>query len=68
MAYKSTCLDKVALDEPIFVLRAQDKIAPIVIRTWITLARWFGVPETKRDEAERCAEAMEKWHTRKIPD
>jgi hypothetical protein len=41
MATKLTdqCLAKVGDDEPIFVLRAQDAFAPIVVRVWIALVK-----------------------------
>lgn len=61
-------LAKAGENEPIFALRAQDKLAPIAIRTWIGVARWFGVPQSKLDEAERCAVAMEEWNGARIPD
>ena len=37
MAFKATCtcLAKVAPDEPIFVLRAQDTSAPSVVLEWV---------------------------------
>jgi hypothetical protein len=41
MATKLTdqCLAKVGDDEPIFVLRAQDRFAPTVVRVWIALVK-----------------------------
>ena len=72
MAYKPTCptLAKVADHEPIFVLRAQDRFAPEVIRHWAALADG-GTPREKLRDAYRCAEQMEAWqqaHTCKWPD
>ena len=67
--YSDSCLAKVTANEPIFVLRAQDKLAPEVIRFWVQLARQYGDPTTtKIDEALDCARAMEAWPTRKYPD
>ena len=70
MGYKATdtCLAKAAPDEPIFVLRAQDALAPMVVRYWATLARERGVGTAKLDEAEALAQLMEQWPTRKNPD
>lgn len=62
--------------EPIFVLRAQDLLAPALVREW---ARQFAVHEQARingnsgyqkkyRSAMQIAEAMEKWPHRKMPD
>ncbi len=75
MGFKNNdrCLDKVSTTEPIFVLRAQDAFAPAVIREWVRLMRTHadfnreGVA-VKVDEAEKCAAAMRRWPTRKVPD
>lgn len=68
MAYKNTCptLKKVAHDEPIFVLRAQDVSAPSAILHWILLNP--SLPKGKRIEAIRCAEQMREWPTTKAAD
>jgi hypothetical protein len=70
MATKSTdtCLQKAAEDEPIFVLRAQDRLAPTIVRDWATLARDHGCAPAKVQEAFRLADQMEQWPTRKYPD
>ena len=74
MAFKGddTCLANVADDEPIFVLRAQDALAPGIVFTWATLAQFNGVPATKCAEARRVADQMVQWQVRnksgKIPD
>lgn len=60
--------DKAADDEPIFVLRAQDRLAPETIDHWVRLARERGVSAEKIAEAERCADAMAEWPNRKLPD
>lgn len=65
------CLSKVADDEPIFVLRSKDKLAPNVIRLWALLAEFMGVPPGKVSEARECALHMELWqreHGSKVPD
>lgn len=65
------CLGKAADDEPVFILRAQDKLAPEIIREWakkLYLADPTSATVKKRDEARALADAMEAWPNRKIPD
>lgn len=69
--HTDTCLQKAGEAEPIFVLRAQDQLAPIVVRKWVELARKAGTPGAKLDEALSLANAMEEWqaqHGAKRPD
>jgi hypothetical protein len=70
MATKSTdmCLQKAAEDEPIFVLRAQDMLAPAVVRQWANMAKDHGCSQEKVMEAYALADRMEAWPTRKFPD
>jgi hypothetical protein len=71
MATRDTCtvLQKVAPDEPIFVLRARDLLAPDTIRYWAMLAKASGVNTAKWQEAQVCAKQMEEWSgKRKYPD
>lgn len=70
MATKATSetLKKVADDEPIFVLRGQDRLASVIVREWAGLAAMNGCPDEKVKEAYDCAEAMDNWPTRKLPD
>lgn len=63
-----SCLAKAAEDEPIFVFRAQDRLAPSFIRLWAQSAKLGGMSQAKYDEAIACCEAMEAWPTRKMPD
>jgi len=71
---KIGCFAKAGDDEPVFVLRATDKLAPALVREW---ARQFAVHyigydrshwEGKYTEALNLAEAMEAWPNRKMPD
>lgn len=56
------CLKKAGEDEPIFVLRAQDRLAPKVVRQWADAAAGCGeVPKAKIDEARATATALEEW-------
>ena len=73
MAFKNncSCFEKAEPDEPIFVLRAKDKLAPVIVKIWAILAGTWGTPDEKTSEARECAEAMEWWQKEngaKIPD
>jgi hypothetical protein len=63
--------DKADLDEPVFVLRAQDDLAPEVVQLWALNATMRGAPKSKVEDARRCAREMRDWqraHGSKIPD
>lgn len=65
------CYEKADPDEPIFVLRAQDRLAPILVRLWAMLAWANGAPQPKISEANVCAMKMEDWAAKrgsKFPD
>lgn len=65
------CYDKAANDEPLFVLRAQDMLAPEIVREWAYRAQVSGTPIEKVEEARRAADAMEDWqiaNSKKVPD
>lgn len=65
------CYNKAAPDEPIFTLRAQDALAPEIVREWAYRAHILGTPIKKVAEARATADAMENWqiaNTKKIPD
>ena len=62
------CYDKAAPDEPIFVLRAQDLLAPVLVRAWAFMAAQFGVNSNKVEEAKDVAKKMIGWRTRRLPD
>jgi hypothetical protein len=61
------CLGKAADREPVFVLRAQDKLAPDVVRVWADNAQAAGAT-AKANGAREVALAMEAWPHRKLPD
>lgn len=54
-------------EEPLFVLRARDVSASILVRFWIMAGRLLGIPGSKLDEAGRCANAMDEWNLRRVP-
>lgn len=56
-------------DEPIFVLRAQDILAPDCIIRWIEQCQAHGVNKEKIDDALTILGAMLRWKGRKkLPD
>jgi len=57
------CLGKAYLDEPLFVLRAQDRCAPAAVRDWAHRAKGAGCAAAKVDEAMDIAREMEAWQT-----
>lgn len=69
-----THLLKAAEDEPIFVLKASDKLAPVAIKQYaLLLERNPEVPENKKKEVWAAAFQMEQWqkerpHRVKLPD
>jgi len=62
------CIAAAHEDEPVFVLRAQDKLAPALVEAWARLASEHGCGIDKVQEALRCAAAMISWPSRKFPD
>ncbi len=62
------CLSRTADDEPIFVLRAQDRLAPVMLRLWSELAALHGLPEEKVNDILELADEMECWPVQKWPD
>jgi len=76
---KDGCFAKAALDEPLFVLRAQDKSAPSLVRKWAeqhrqhhlkigTMGHALARAIDKHTEAMATADAMENWPTKKQAD
>lgn len=58
----TSCLNKAADDEPLFVLRAKDLLAPIVVAYWAELASRSGLHEDEKTlEAIRLARDMKMW-------
>lgn len=73
------CFAKASPDEPLFVLRATDKMAPGLVRKWAEQFRQHHLKAgteghalakaiSKHTEALAVADAMEAWSVRKIPD
>jgi hypothetical protein len=66
----TSCLNKAADDEPVFVLRAHDRTAAQAVRWWLENALDLGCqlsPE-KVEHAHKIIAAMEAWPDQKLPD
>ncbi|GAI26735.1 unnamed protein product [marine sediment metagenome] len=58
-------------DEPVFLLRGQDVVAPKVVEAWAMAAHNAGAKDDIVEHAYKHAQAMRKWqeeHKTKIPD
>jgi hypothetical protein len=64
----SGCFAKAADNEPLFVMRAQDALAPELVREWANRAEANGCPAEKTAGARQLADQMEAWPNRKMPD
>lgn len=62
----SSCLNKAADDEQVFVLRAKDVHAPMTIRHWVSMSRGFQ-KEEKLTAALLIADEMERWYNQNFP-
>lgn len=52
---------KIPKDEPVFLLRGQDKLAPAVLRKWIADYVANGGDTHHANQLEEHVKAMEKW-------
>lgn len=66
--FASITFQNAGSEEPIFVLRGQDKAAPATVRAWAAIADALGAPPEKVAEARAIADAMEAWPFKKVPD
>jgi hypothetical protein len=62
------CLQKLASNEPYFVLRAQDQEAADLVELWAIRAKAAGCKLDKVNEAFAIAEEMRAWPRQKAPD
>lgn len=61
-------LAKIPNNEPLFLMRGQDRLAPNLVDYWGGAAAARGAPAAKVAEARACAVAMRAWPKRKWPD
>jgi hypothetical protein len=69
-----SCLTNAADDEPLFVLRANDELAPDIVRRWADryyvskggLGKMTATQMAKCTEAAALASDMERWREKKL--
>ena len=67
LATATSCLNKAADNEPIFVLRAKDPHAAVTVRIWAEIAsHWRTHEPEKIKEAMDLANSMDRWRHDKI--
>jgi DNA-directed RNA polymerase subunit RPC12/RpoP len=65
----TSCFNKAAPEEPIFVVRAKDPEAPDTVRTWANNAQTRGTHEPEKiAEAFALADRMEAYRREKFPE
>lgn len=55
-------------EEPVFLLRAQDALAPLAVRAWADSVDKCGGSKAASDAARQHAERMDAWLPKKLPD
>ena len=61
----------IAKDEPVFLIRGNDRVAPDVVDTWANLAEKVGANENIVMAARKHADLMRSWQAEngsKVPD
>lgn len=61
-----SCLNKAGDEEPVFVLRAKDPLAPQTIRHWASMSTSIH-EQDKIAEARKLAHEMEDWYAENCP-
>ena len=61
-------INKIPEDEPVFLLRAQDRLSDEVVRYWAELNEKYGGNLELSDAARNHATKMAMWPNRKMPD
>lgn len=61
----TSCLNKAGFDEPVFVLRAKDPLAPAVVEVWASMAEAAEMHEAEKISMARTeADEMREWRRR----
>lgn len=69
IANPDSCLNRAEDDEPLFVIRAKDKVSASAVRTWAEWAQLTGSHEPEKiQEARAIAEDMENWRKHHYPE
>jgi hypothetical protein len=61
-------MQRIPAAEPVFVLRAQDKLASHFVRQWAVVAKDKGLSDARFNNAMKLADAMKAWPVKKLPD
>ena len=61
-------LEEMPKDEPVFILRGQDLLAPSAILYWCWLHEAHGGSAKKRTDAVLAAAELMRWERKKLPD
>jgi hypothetical protein len=62
------CLANAELDEPLFILRAKDPLAPMMVRIWAQVSHNSALHEAEKiEEALELAKQMETWRSARLP-
>jgi hypothetical protein len=61
-------LEKCDMEEPVFILRGRDTLAPLAVLRWSELAEQKGVSEEKVCSAIAVSHEMRKWPANRLPD
>lgn len=62
------CFAHAAPDEPLFVLRANDEMAPLVVELWCVLSKDAGLHRSKLAEAYSLAQQMREWKAKQTAE
>ena len=62
------CLGKAADEEPVFILRGQDRLSAPLVDMWADHAELHGCAPEKVEGARKLARAMRAWQPQKWPD
>lgn len=60
--------NKIPEDEPVFLIRAQDKVGADAVRAWASFAEAVGASFEIVRIAREHADKMEAWYIHKTPD
>lgn len=63
---KYDCYAKLEEDEPYFLVKATDPLAPILVEMWASIAELHRTSDEKIAEARDCANTMRQWRANKI--
>lgn len=61
----TSCINKAGDDEPVFVLRANDPLAPAAVDYWANMAVGGDHDQRKIEGAREIAREMRRWRTEK---